>query len=152
MFNKFWQERSNDVLLNLSIGFAEGLKCVKRSKTYSAPPYPKHSSFEYYFYNHTGNLWEGFLVNTLTDIGLNYVVDSVTPKLKEGKLKNLFSKFQNNKYLTTGVATTLTSLAIVVDEFTGIITTPDVKDIPMGLAGILSYGLIRAYSIYKNKE
>lgn len=152
MLKKIVKERNLDFLANISISLAERLKVMKRTEVYSQKPYPKHDSYEYYFLNHTGNFWEGFLINTGTNITIDILSQYASSKLKQGKIKNIADKLQNNKYIPLAISTGVTISTICLDEIYGLFTTPDIKDIPAGIIGALGYVGLRAYSIYKEKN
>ncbi len=107
-------------------------------------PRPATNSLDEFSVYNTGDLFNGYIFAFWADGLLSYslpkLYDFVVKRLgKESCVSKCIAYFRED-YTRVNVASgILSSLSISFFETTGILNTPDVKDIPAGVAGALLY-------------
>ncbi len=113
-------------------------------------PKPTPGSLEDHFFHNSGNLCNGYIYALFSDILINTAINQLNGKFSDesliGKIVNYFGEDKNRINITSGI---LSSLAIGFFETSGIGNTPDLKDIPAGIAGALLHTGLRYYSLKK---
>ncbi len=120
---------------------------------------PISDELQKFYYNNTGDYMNGYLMAFWANVALTFGSEMLY-NWSQGHLSNNnpIRKFSENiygKHKTFNLISGVVSSAIVIMEETqGYFSTPDLKDIPMGIAGALTHIGLRYLSIrnYDNKK
>ena len=115
---------------------------------------PVPQNVQDFYYQNTGDFMNGcqisFLSNLALTYGLNYVSEWTERRLSEQNfLRKTVAKVAQNDHLINIICGSIAIAAVVVEETKGYFSRPDLKDIPMGVAGALLHMGLRYCSIRK---
>jgi hypothetical protein len=114
------------------------------------------NSLERFYYNHTGNFQFGYLNSFFANAFLTYGTEKIYFWSRNLSEKNLIRKFAEKIYgkdkLIDFFSGLISSAIVVLVETTKILGTPDLKDIPMGIAGVLTHIGIKRFSLKHSKS
>ena len=111
-------------------------------------PHPKTGTFEDYLAYNSGDLIKGYIFAMAADYIINKTIDKayyLSAKMlgedsRVSRSIDYLRKDANRINITSGI---ISSLAIVFFETTGLLNTPDIKDIPAGIAGAMMHTGLR---------
>ncbi|MFH1591674.1 MAG: hypothetical protein ABIC95_07170 [archaeon] len=151
------QARISEGIYTLYAHLYEGIKSIDRvGDTLLQSPHLRELCPEslYQFYiNNTGDLMDGAKYTLLFNYGIEKIADitaHITDELK-GKnnlLYKISDSIRKSKTAVNAATFAFGASLIIVAETVGFDNTPDISDIPVGLAGVILYCGLRQLNIF----
>ena len=120
---------------------------------------PVSDGLQDFYYNHTGDYMDGYFIALWTNVALTFGSEmlynwSQNHLSEDNLIRRFVEKIHDGHKLFNVVSGLVSSVVIVMWETQDHIRTPDIKDIPMGIAGTLTNMGLRYLSIrrYENRE
>jgi hypothetical protein len=118
---------------------------------------PVSHGLQDFYLNHTGDYANGIVNAAITDLVLDYATQrayawSESHVSKTNPLYKTVKLLYDHPAINTALSTVFSVGLVIVEETKGIIGTPDLKDIPMGIAGALTHLALRYVALKKDQK
>lgn len=135
-----------EVIVGIAVGAEDVL--VKGTLRVQSVDLPVSNELQNFYYNHTGDYMNGYIGALCTNFALTSGLEMLSQwserHLDENNpLRQFAERANGRRTLLNIISGVVSSAVVVVEETYGYFGTPDLKDIPMGIAGAITHMLLQ---------